>query len=967
MRFLSSAAPIASRGLDLLRGLRDRQPATERSLPKRADTRVDVPDVPLWNARIGGGEAPRLSRKLEVYVYPHTHRDRAWWDTVEGFRHRLVTDVDELLDTLKRDKSFKSFLLDAQTIALEDYLEIRPERRAELIRRVNEGRIQVGPWHVQPDQALISGEAHLRNLEVARRTAVALGVDPEKLMKVGYIPDAFGQISQMPQMLSIAGIDNAMIWRGFGGRPEDATTEMWWQSPDGSRVLAHTFAGGEAAQGGAGESSGYYRMALFKWFERSYERTRGRLRRSLDGTTPYLTTNIALEPIGGDHRPIMPELAKTIAEANKDLEGEAKLSWRKPEEYFEAIRARAPELGTLHGELRGTGPGKPLLLPGVLSTRMYLKQLNFEAQRALERYAEPLSALAWTSGGTYDEGFIWRAWKHLLETVPHDNICGCSTDHVHDESVPITRKAKQIAERLTLHALQEVASRIDTRFLGEEEQAVVVANSLPESRSDTVSLSLPRREKIDPATHALFDATTGEEVPFQVRQVNAHEVGMLDIPIDDSNLFARTELVFVAKDVPGMGHRAFRLAERAKDVGEAKTDLRAGDGVLENAHLRVNVNAENGTLELTDKRTGAIYRGLCAFRDGGDAGDTYNYSPPKEDHVVRSVESAAKVKVSVAERGPAEATLKIEVTWSLPDGLADHEARRSKRAVPTKMTTFVRLAAESDRVDVETVWNNRTKDHRLQMELPLGAAVAGSSAEAQFDVIDRPIGVPERGEGWREAPVDTYPQQAFVSVTGEGRGLTIANEGLPEFRVERDGTVLVTMLRSVGMLSKDWMPSRASGAGPSVETPGAQCLGEQRVKISIIPHAGSWQDARSNVAAHRAITPMVGTTTDAHEGSLAATSGLIRLEGVDSTREGDHSLVLSAFRKSGARDALEMRFWNSAKAPTAARVRLRETPVAVYATDLFGRRGDRIPIAPDGSFVVEAGGAKIVNLEVQFR
>ncbi len=120
-------------------------------------------------------------------------------------------------------------MLDGQTIVLEDYLQMRPEREADLRGYVQSGRMLIGPWYILPDEFLVSPEATIRNLLEGERTARRFG--PK--MKVGYIPDPFGHIGQMPQILRGFGIETASLWRGLADQP----SEFWWQSPDGSRVL----------------------------------------------------------------------------------------------------------------------------------------------------------------------------------------------------------------------------------------------------------------------------------------------------------------------------------------------------------------------------------------------------------------------------------------------------------------------------------------------------------------------------------------------------------------------------------------------------------------------------------------------------------------------------------------------------------------------------------------------------------
>ena len=99
----------------------------------------------------------------EFHVISHTHWDREWYQCFEHFRLRLVDLMDRLLDIFKTDPTYV-FHLDAQTVCLEDYLEVRPQRRTELEELVRAGRLLVGPWYVQNDFNLCSGEATVRNL-----------------------------------------------------------------------------------------------------------------------------------------------------------------------------------------------------------------------------------------------------------------------------------------------------------------------------------------------------------------------------------------------------------------------------------------------------------------------------------------------------------------------------------------------------------------------------------------------------------------------------------------------------------------------------------------------------------------------------------------------------------------------------------------------------------------------------------
>ena len=172
-----------------------------------------------------------MARQLNIIIVPHTHWDREWYQTFQQFRVRLVHAVDKLLDILDGDPQFSHFMLDGQTIVLDDYLEVRPEQEERLKRYTRSGRIQVGPWYLQPDEFLVSGESLVRNLQFGLQRASEFGGH----MRVGYVPDTFGHIAQLPQILRGFGIDNAVFWRGVGA--EAHKSEFYWAAPDGTQVL----------------------------------------------------------------------------------------------------------------------------------------------------------------------------------------------------------------------------------------------------------------------------------------------------------------------------------------------------------------------------------------------------------------------------------------------------------------------------------------------------------------------------------------------------------------------------------------------------------------------------------------------------------------------------------------------------------------------------------------------------------
>jgi mannosylglycerate hydrolase len=907
-------------------------------------------------------ERMQRHRKYRVFLYHHTHWDREWWQTVQDFRIRLVELIDELLDTLDSDPEFKCFLLDGQTIVLKDYLEIRPEHQERLIGYIRAGRIQCGPWYILPDEFLVSGEAHIRNLWLGRRMAAKLQYDN---LDVGYIPDTFGHISQMPQLLRGFGIDNAMVWRGLGGPSPDFKQEFLWEAPDGSQVFTYWF------------PDGYYVIDFIHFDNplKTYDDKQGRVRRSLERWAERATTDVLLMPYGGDHRLIDKNLPRLLKLANEDLKEHAEILWGSTKDFIEAVRSQNPKLAVLRGELRDVGAEHPHLLPGVLSSRMYLKQLNFQGQNALERYAEPFSALAWLHGKRYETSLLWTAWEQLVQNHPHDSICGCSIDQVHREMLPRFAQSKQIADNLTERSVQHINGQINTSDLKDGEHALVVHNPLSWTRAEPAVVWMDRTLAggIHPRTHMLLDSE-GREVPFQLKEVGGVK------PMTDKYWY--TELKFSVMEVPGMGYKTFVLKKRdvpldskelffTAEQSSAKlkgsglvTDLQIGSNSLQNSLLRVEIDPVNGTLNVVDRKTGKSYSGLGAFEDGGDSGDTYNYSAPLLDQVKRTTDpGAVKVHVSVMEAGYTHAVLRVDLDWMLPIRVSKDRMSRAVETVPYRISNYVTLSAFSSRVDMKTTWNNTAEDHRLRVLFPLGARVEESHAESHFDVVKRDSAVTETADGWPEIYMHQKPQQGYLSMCTEGKGLTIANKGLTEFEMLGDsqGTAAVTLLRSVGWLSREDTLVRVGGAGAPTPVEDAQCLGHNEAEYSIIVHEGDYLSARSYLRAHEFMTPLYGSLTGKHEGRLPQVGGMIEVNG-------DHTLLLSACKKAEQSDALILRFWNTSKSQTAASVKLHGKPKQARYVDLKEEPMDRDPLEmkQDGSFVVKAEGAEIITLEITF-
>ncbi|MBL8696177.1 MAG: hypothetical protein JNJ88_18930 [Planctomycetes bacterium] len=331
--------------------------------------------------------------RTKLYVVPHIHWDREWYRTFEDFRGLLVERCEEILAA-----KLPHFLLDGQAVILEDLAEVRPELAEALRRGIGRGAMECGPWYVLADECLVSGECLVRNLEAGRAAL-------PRAMAVGYMPDSFGHPRQMPQILKGFGIERAVLWRGVS--PQNARAPFLWRSPDGSEVAAIPIPGG------------YYHDPQTADLEK--------LAAEAAKENPLLL-------FGGDH------LAPPTAEQCRALQVGS----------LDGYRPKVSKT-VVEGDLRDGRIGA--VLPGTLSTRAPLKALHDEVRDLLVAYLEPAAALADADERARAE--LAQLWKLLLLNEPHDSICGCSIDEVHEEMAVRLRALRDRG----LHALRRICGR----------------------------------------------------------------------------------------------------------------------------------------------------------------------------------------------------------------------------------------------------------------------------------------------------------------------------------------------------------------------------------------------------------------------------------------------------------------------------------------------------------------------------
>jgi len=347
---------------------------------------------------------------VKAILVPHTHWDREWYKPYAAFSARLHEMFDGLVAGMAREPRFRHFHLDGQSVMLDDELAVRPERAAVLGELFRSGQLSIGPWYTQADEFLCSGETIFRNLERGLERARSVGVeDPVGGPWAGYLPDQFGHIGQMPQILRTFGIEHAVVLRGVPAALD--RSPFRWRAPDGSEVLAEYLV------------HGYFLAADLVDHLASAEDLAAELARVVDLAAATSDRDTVLLPMGGDHTGPATELFGLLDAAAAIAGHEVRVG--SLAEYLEVASVPAG-LPAWTGELRAAS--RIPLLPGVVATRPAQKRRRARLEARLERYAEPLIALAPGMGG--HAAALDEAWRMLLLNAAHDSAYGCSHDQV---------------------------------------------------------------------------------------------------------------------------------------------------------------------------------------------------------------------------------------------------------------------------------------------------------------------------------------------------------------------------------------------------------------------------------------------------------------------------------------------------------------------------------------------------------
>jgi mannosylglycerate hydrolase len=782
-----------------------------------------------------------------LHILTHTHWDREWFINSPYVNEWLPGLFREVFRRLEEDPEY-CFICDGQMAMIEDCIteqcRLGQDPRGfteKLTNLVKKGQLILGPYYVQPDWQLVSGEALIRNLLVGRRLANDLG----GAMGSGWLLDNFGQISQAVQIHAGFGLRGIFVWRGveMGDKP---LSEFWWESPDGSRLPCVFLISG-------------YRNGMNLGSDPDL--VGERITRAADQAAPYAKTGQILLMNGYDQETKLDDIGNILTGIRNRIGG----YWVRrssPDVFIRAISEGIDGSDTpiLRGALYN---GRYIsVFPGVLSSRMDLKRRNHFTQNLLEHYVEPLCVFAHWLGADIPRPQLDKLWRLLLKNHPHDSICGVSADPVGRDMHRRYDRCDTLARKLITGALGWLCGSTDTTPFRDAVKVFTVLNSGLKSVPALIPI---------PAERGYLLLANGERIPTQ--KITGKLLGEIEIPgggMVSLGLYDDQE----AETIP---------SSIAKDPKQENFSF-------ENDFYIAAVD-EDGTLRIKNKQTGREYRNLGPVEDGGDNGDTYNYAPPEFDEILTT--TGIKAERTLLINGPLCKVVHIRMIMKIPAALnkTGNRQKRSRKQVSLSLFITVECRRNSPVIRFRTRWCNTARDHRLRVLFPTGLSVKESLASTPFDVTSHPVSqpvwppLPRELEnlflGARETvQAGLYAQNGFVCMEDGTEGLCLLNRGLPEYEsLPEQGVAALTLLRSIGCIAQPDIVTRKGDAGPQIAAPEALCLGFMEAEYGVFCYTGSWAAGGVMEQALFYDRPPLIIENTIHPGSLPGLYSFLNLKG----------------------------------------------------------------------------------------
>lgn len=858
----------------------------------------------------------------KVFVVPHTHWDREWFFTSDQAKVYLLKDLKDVLDHLEASGQYGSFLLDGQSSLIEDYLNWRPQERKRVEKLVKEKKLILGPWYTQTDQYLASGESIINNLRIGMKQSDELGGH----MNIAYVPDSFGQESSMPQIYQQLGIDDAVLYRGFS-LDDTKQSEFTWQGEDGSEISVFRMACGYFI-GGVVDETKLAQLMTEEPFKTVVDQA---------------STDNVLFPNGSDMAPLRFDLPEFIERLNQANKGKFTFEVASLEDYITAVKEAKPELRLITGE---QDCGKDMRVhKSISSSRADLKALNTKLQNYLANVVEPVLALGSYFGLPYPTKTLEDLWKKMAKNAAHDSMGNCVSDRVNADIKARYQKVEDIATALVEVTLRQISTGVKNDG---HPITLTVFNTLPVERGGVVSKRI-----YSPSRNFKIQDYNGQNIPFEITAVKdvTELITSSTIQLDPGQAIYLPEKVYQLDvnmqlaNIPAFGYKQLSLVSEQDQ--EIDLPTRQTGTKIENEFYQISVNVD-GSLDILDKLNNHLYQKQAILEDNGDDGDSYNYSPAKQDLVSYST---AQPHRSQCIQNALSSKLIIDYDFSVPSDLAARAKGLTDVKMPTQMIVTLDRASKLIKFELN-VDNRLPKSHRLCIDFDSEVVTNTSIADIQFGTIKRPLTKKQalrdwhQNQGaWQEKPISINTVQSFVAMSDDERGLALIPQGVREYECigKDNATIRLTVFRTYGMLGKRdllYRPGRASG-DETVPTPEAELNQHLSFELAMTTMQTGYDQAALASEVKAFETPLqVYQYAEFLNGRLTFPFNPVKrtADSELSLFKTDDKLVISTVEQTEEGTGYQMRLYNPLFHPEGDKITFNKQPQVVQLVDLLGNK-----------------------------
>ena len=858
----------------------------------------------------------------KVFVVPHTHWDREWFFTSDQAKVYLLKDLKDVLDHLEASGQYGSFLLDGQSSLIEDYLNWRPQERKRVEKLVKEKKLILGPWYTQTDQYLASGESIINNLRIGMKQSDELGGH----MNVAYVPDSFGQESSMPQIYQQLGIDDAVLYRGFS-LDDTKQSEFTWQGEDGSEISVFRMACGYFI-GGVVDETKLAQLMTEEPFKTVVDQA---------------STDNVLFPNGSDMAPLRFDLPEFIERLNQANKGKFTFEVASLEDYITAVKEANPELRLITGE---QDCGKDMRVhKSISSSRADLKALNTKLQNYLANVVEPVLALGSYFGLPYPAKTLEDLWKKMAKNAAHDSMGNCVSDRVNADIKARYQKVEDIATALVEVTLRQISTGVKNDG---HPITLTVFNTLPVERGGVISKRI-----YSPSRNFKIQDYNGQNIPFEITAVKdvTELITSSTIQLDPGQAIYLPEKVYQLDvnmqlaNIPAFGYKQLSLVSEQDQ--EIDLPTRQTGTKIENEFYQISVNVD-GSLDILDKLNNHLYQKQAILEENGDDGDSYNYSPAKQDLVSYST---AQPHRSQCIQNALSSKLIIDYDFSVPSDLAARAKGLTDVKMPTQMIVTLDQASKLIKFELN-VDNRLPKSHRLCIDFDSEVVTNTSIADIQFGTIKRPLTKKQalrdwhQNQGaWQEKPISINTVQSFVAMSDDERGLALIPQGVREYECigKDNATIRLTVFRTYGMLGKRdllYRPGRASG-DETVPTPEAELNQHLSFELAMTTMQTGYDQAALASEVKAFETPLqVYQYAEFLNGRLTFPFNPVKRTADPelSLFKTDDKLVISTVEQTEEGTGYQMRLYNPLFHPVGDKITFNKQPQVVQLVDLLGNK-----------------------------